>query len=186
MKQQFFLGLTLLFSLVVNAQINTKLKNEEYSSAIKFNLISPIVSAIAFQYEKSLTKDASFIVTASYFTGQISKSTETIRGISTCLEYRYYLDDKFMSGYYLQPFIRFQYFKDISTKTDELSVPGVGLLVGYQKILLKRLCFDMNFGPVYNFGELTSPTNNYGKTDLRPMFKGYWMRGGVSIGYLIN
>lgn len=186
MKQNFLLGFALLFSLIVNAQINAKLKTEEYSSAIKFNLISPIVGAIAFQYEKSLTKDASFIATASYFTGQISNVTEPIRGLSTCLEYRYYLNDKFMSGYYLQPFIRYQYYKDVSTKTDELSVPGIGLLFGYQKIFLKRICFDMNIGTVYNFGELTSPTNTYGSGDLRPMFKGYWMRGGFSIGYLIN
>ncbi len=184
MKQLILCFSILYLCNVAVAQNVRRFDDQEYRSALKFNLLSPIVGAISVSYENSLNKDASFIATASYFTGQIDNTTEPIRGFAASLEYRFYTGDEAMRGLYLQPYARYQYFKDIQTKTDELSVPGLGLLAGYQYIFVKRIVFDMNLGPAYNFGTLTSPQNTYGNSDLKPMFRGYWMRGGISVGFL--
>jgi hypothetical protein len=184
MKQLIlFIGAICLMQ-VVHAQNIKRYDEQEYKSALKFNLLSPIIGAIAINYENRLNKDASFIASASYFTGQIDNTTEPIRGFSASLDYRFYTGDAEMKGYYLQPFVRYQYFKDIQSKTDEITAPGLGMLFGYQYIFIKRIVFDMNLGPAYNFGQLTSPQNTYGNSDLKPVFRGYWMRGGVSVGFL--
>lgn len=184
MKQLILCFSMLCIWQTINAQNNKRFDEQEFNSALKFNLLSPIVGAIAVNYENKLSNDASFIASASYFTGQIDNTTEPIRGFAASLEYRFYTGDEAMKGFYLQPYARYQYFKDIQTKTDELSVPGLGLLTGYQYIFVKRIVFDMNLGPAYNFGTLTSPQNLYGNADLKPMFRGYWMRGGISVGFL--
>jgi hypothetical protein len=184
MKQLILCFSVICLCQVIQAQNNRRFDNIEYKSALKFNLLSPIIGAIAVNYENKLNNDASFIASASYFTGQIDNTTEPIRGFVASLEYRFYTGNEPMRGLYLQPYARYQYFKDIQTKTDELSVPGLGLLGGYQYIFAKRIVFDMNFGPAYNFGTLTSPQNTYGNSDLKPMFRGYWMRGGISVGFL--
>lgn len=184
MKQLILCFSMLCLWQVVQSQNTKRFVDQEYKSALKFNLLSPIVGAIGINYENKLSKDASFIASASYFTGQIDNTTEPIRGFTASLDYRFYTGDVEMSGYYLQPYVRYQYFKDIQTKTDEITAPGLGLLFGYQKIFVKRIVFDMNLGPAYNFGKLTSPQNTYVNSDLKPVFKGYWMRGGISVGFL--
>jgi len=184
MKQLILCLSVICFWQVLQAQNNKRFVDQEYKSALKFNLLSPIVGAIAINYENKLNNDASFIASASYFTGQIDNTTEPVRGFVASLEYRFYTGDEAMKGFYLQPYVRYQYFKDIQTKTDELSVPGIGLLAGYQYIFVKRIVLDLNFGPAYNFGTLSSPQNLYNNSDLKPIFRGYWMRGGVSVGFL--
>lgn len=184
MKRQLVFWCCIAFSQLVLAQVKSRFEEQEYNSALKFNLLSPIIGAISVNYEQSINKDASFIATAAYFTGQIDNTTEPIRGFAASLEYRFYTGDEAMKGFYLQPYVRYQYLKDIQTKTDELSVPGLGLLAGYQYIFIKRIVFDMNYGPAYNFGTLNTPQNTYNQSDLKPMFRGYWMRGGVSVGFL--
>jgi hypothetical protein len=185
MKQYFIWVFFSVFSQLVSAQVGPHQNNEEdHTSIIKFNLLSPIAGTVTLSYEKSLNNDASFVTTASYFTGQFGNTSIPVRGFSATLEYRFYLGETPIRGYYLQPYGRYQYLKDIQTKEDELSVPGIGLLMGYQWVFLKRIAFDMNMGPSYNFSNLTSPGNTYNATDFKPILSGYWIRGGVSVGLL--
>jgi hypothetical protein len=185
MKQYFIWGLFSILTQLVTAQVGPNQNNEEErNSIIKFNLLSPVIGTITLSYEKSLNNDASFITTASYFTGQLFNTSVPVKGFSAALEYRFYIGETPIRGYYIQPFARYQYFKDIQTKEDELSVPGVGLLMGYQWVFLKRIAFDMNLGPSYNFSNLTSPGKNYSASDFKPFISGYWIRGGLSVGLL--
>lgn len=183
MKLLLPLFLFIFMGTVCSAQIRRS-QADEPVNAVKFNLVSPFLGSLSLSYERSLNKNASFITTANFFTGKLNGKTYPERGFGVCAEYRLYCEDKYMSGFYIQPFVRYQHYYNIVTKTDQLNVPGGGILFGYQSILFRRLIVDLNFGPSYNAGELKSPTGKYNRQDIEPMFSGYWMRAAVTTGIL--
>ncbi len=171
-----------IFLLSTNAVAQHKVELQERTRALKFNLISPFVGAVALQYETAINKDASWIISASFFTGQVAQRIEPIRGVSLCGEYRFYTGTEKMNGFYLQPYLRYQYYKDIKTNIDDVSVYGTGLMFGYQKILIKNLLIDLYFGPAFNKQRSELRSGTYTNADIGPVFDGYWMRGGFSFG----
>jgi hypothetical protein len=183
MKPLLHLTLFIFMGVMCHAQVRRTATTEPVN-AIKFNLVSPFLGSISLSCERSLNQNASIIATANFFTGKLNGKTYPERGFGVCAEYRLYCEDKYMSGFYIQPYLRYQHYYNIVTKTDQLSVPGGGILFGYQSILLRRLILDLNFGPSYNAGELKSPTGKYTKNDIEPLFNGYWMRAAVTTGIL--
>lgn len=169
--------------MLCQAQVRRAEVNEP-ENIIKFNLVSPFLGSLSLSYEKSLNKNASMVATANFFTGKLNGKTYPERGFGICAEYRLYCEDKYMSGFYIQPYLRYQHYYNIVTRTDQLNVPGGGILFGYQSIFFRRLSLDLNFGPSYNAGKLESPSGKYTKEDIEPMFSGYWMRGAVTTGIL--
>jgi hypothetical protein len=178
--QPIFFVLVALITSPIYAQHRVEL--QEPTRALKFNLISPFVGAVALQYETAINKDASWIISGSFFTGQIAQKIEPIRGVSLCGEYRFYTGNKQMNGFYIQPYLRYQYYKDIKTNIDDVSVYGTGIMFGYQKILIKNLLIDMYFGPAFNKQTSDLRSGQYTNSDFGPMFDGYWVRGGFSFG----
>jgi len=65
MKQLILCLSMLCLWQIAQAQNTKRFDEQEYKSALKFNLLSPIVGAIAVNYENSLNNDASFIASAS-------------------------------------------------------------------------------------------------------------------------
>lgn len=180
---------TILTLLYVLTHLSLFGQEREYNTTrgIKFNLLSPIIGSLSLQYEKSLNPDASFIVGANYFSGEALGIGSRVQGFGLTAEYRFYTGKSYMNGFYLQPFLRYQHYVDrVGTRT-VLSVPGTGLLFGYQFVFFKRISIDTYYGPAYNLGTLTEGqglrSNSY-TDELRPIFRGYWMRGGVTFGYL--
>lgn len=171
-----------IFLLTFRANAQHKVELQERTHALKFNLISPFVGSVALQYETAINKDASWIISASFFTGQVAQQIEPIRGVSLCGEYRFYTGTEFMNGVYLQPYLRYQYYKDIKTNQDDVSAYGTGLMFGYQKVLIKNLLIDMYFGPAFNKQTSNLKSGKYSNSDFGPILDGYWMRGGFSFG----
>lgn len=178
--------LSLICFFIAMASYGQK-KEITVSRGIKFNLLSPVVGALSLQYEKSLNQDASLIIGGNYFSGNALGIGSRVQGFGLTAEYRFYTGNSYMSGLYLQPYLRYQHYIDrVGTRTT-LSVPGMGLLFGYQFVFFKRLSLDAYYGPAYNLGSITEGYNlraNSYTDGLRPMFRGYWMRGGLTFGYL--
>lgn len=185
MKSRKYIVLVLLFflkSIIINAQ--HKLNDNNYSRGLKFNLVSPFVGSFAVQYESSINKDAFLVLSGYYFTGQITNITEPFRGFGIAGEYRYYTSYKEMEGFYLQPFIRYQYLKEVQKNLMAYSTIGPGILFGYQSILIKNFVLDMYIGSAYNFGRIDYNTVNQSSYDPSIFLDNYSIRGGVSFGFL--
>lgn len=181
-KRIAFCAVLVMCSSSLFAQL--KPKQTQFERALKFNLLSPFVGAIALQYEKAINNDASYLFTASYFTGQVDQQVEPVRGVSACAEYRLYTGVKTMEGIYLQPFVRYQYYKDIKTNVDQVSAIGTGVMFGFQKIVVKNIIIDGYWGPAYNFAKQELKSGKYTTNDPGLFLNGYWMRGGFTVGFL--
>lgn len=156
------------------------------SKSLKFNLLSPFLGSLSIQYESKLNKDASLVLTGNYFKGQSDQGFEDINGFGACIEYRYYGEHADMDGFYFQPYARYQYYKYTKNPDTDATIPGVGLLFGYQKRIVKNIIIDGYYGPAYNFGSIRNRASAVNPNDIPPLINGYWMRGGISIGFLFN
>lgn len=183
---KLLVGFVLLTAVKLPAQIPNQ---QEYTQAIKLNVISPFLGCLTAQYENKLNENSSLVFTGSYLNGQ-NDIIEKVQGYSISAEYRFYAGKAHMDGFYFQPYGRYQYYKSTQQPGNELTIPGIGLLFGFQKKIIKNIVFDVYYGPAYNFGTFTYSNPNgvlsYTSSDVPPMYNGYWMRGGIAIGLLFK
>lgn len=185
MKLKHSLGLIICFIWISASQAQNN-RNLGMSKALKFNLLGPFIGSLSIQYESKLNKDASLVITGNYFKGQSDQGFNNVTGFGACLEYRYYGGNADMDGFYFQPYARYQYYKDTKLVDADATIPGVGLLFGFQKRIVKNIIVDAYYGPAYNFGSIRDGGNTVNPRDIPPIVSGYWMRGGISIGMLFN
>lgn len=185
MKLKYSLGLIIcLIGITAGHAQNTR--DLSLSKALKFNLLGPFIGSLSIQYESKINKDASLVITGNYFKGQLDQGFNDITGFGACIEYRYYGGNADMDGFYFQPYARYQYYKDTKQVDSDATIPGIGLLFGYQKRIVKNIIIDTYYGPAYNFGSVRNGSNTINARDIPPIVTGYWMRGGISIGMLFN
>ena len=79
-------------------------------TAIKVNIISPVVATGSFFIEHAIS-DMSSIQIGGFYTGATIGDTK-FRGFGFTPEFRYYLSEEpiALSGFYLAPFLRYQSF----------------------------------------------------------------------------
>lgn len=157
----------------------------DYPHIIKVNLFSPLIGTVNVHYEKALSENSSFQLEGFYFTGQFMRQQLDIRGIGLTANYRYYLSKSFPSGWFAQPFIRYQKYWPLIASTartnDDIQVGTLGMVFGYQVLAAKRLSLDIFAGPMYSklFANDRRVSN-----DFIPVFNGPWLRFGGTLGFL--
>jgi hypothetical protein len=142
MKKYSTLVLMLVWvSLTAFAQeegkVLSKLKLEERHQALKINLLSPFYGTVNLAWQKRISNDASFQITATYMdfdsygsannsgnenyndnhgltnVRYINATAENPRtqGFTITPEYRFVLNGRGLSGVYIAPFMRYMYYE---------------------------------------------------------------------------
>jgi len=165
----------LMLAAAVSAQAQKK-------SAIKINILSPIVKTFNVQYEAKLKKDASFQL-GFFYTGYSSTGTD-FSGFGVTPEYRMYLSDtEAPEGVYVAPFVRYQSFNlSDSGGKGTLSTFGGGLILGKQWLFKDKIVLDLFIGPSYSSG--TVKVTSGGSTfDVPSTLNGFGLRAGMAFGF---
>lgn len=170
------------------AQQPKRLRKEvepDYAHIVKVNVFSPLVGTLNVHVEKVLNENSSFQVEGFYFTGQFFGQDLDVRGVGFTANYRYYFTQSFPSGWFMQPFVRYQKYWPLrassSGSNDNVQVGTLGMVFGYQVIAAKRLSLDIFAGPMYSklFAN-GKPVSN----EFIPVFNGPWLRFGGTLGFL--
>ncbi len=164
----------------------------EYQQIIKANLLSPLLGVVNFHYERNIDPNSASQLEFFYFTGQSFGQSVGVQGFGLTYNYRFYLTGTFPSGWYVQPYARYQNYFETSQSMnaftngtgnqDHLNVYSLGMVFGYQMVFAKRICFDMFMGPNYNksFENGSQIPSQY----LPPMFSGGAVRLGCTLGFV--
>jgi Protein of unknown function (DUF3575) len=178
--RQLFLIFTLLFiqtfKITLNAQssINTDYTQtlKVQKNIIKFNYLSCLFRTLNFSYERVVNGNKAFLIGA-YFNNTVEEyndgdNSNESTAFSFTPEYRYYfLEIDKPQGFFLAPYLRYQYFNNkrifdnyvylpdgnqqiVLTSTNKIiNTYGGGLVIGYQYIFKEKICFDAFLGPSY-------------------------------------
>lgn len=176
-----------IFSLFLFASSVTALHaQDEKSNAFKINILSPIAKTGSFFYERKVS-DASSAQLGVGFTAYNANSVK-ISGLFFTPEYRFYLSDEALNGFYVAPFLRYQNLKIEDTESDPsnpdkatLSTIGGGLTVGRQWLFKDIITFDVFLGPSYNSGKV-KVTSGSSIQDVPGTFNGFGLRAGLTLG----
>lgn len=164
----------------------------EYQHILKVNLLSPLFGIVNFHYERNINPNSSTQAEFFYYTGQTFGQSVGVQGFGLTYNYRFYLTGTFPSGWYVQPYARYQnYFESTqhangfvngTGSQDHVSVYSLGMVFGYQVVFAKRICFDMFLGPNYN--KSFENGSQISSQSLPPMFSGGAVRLGCTLGFV--
>ncbi len=188
----------------------TLLARKEHTQAVKINLLSPFYSTVNLAWQKVLSPEASFQLTASYtdfdsygsttdespdpysHSSTVTSGVNTInisiysavksqrtQGFTVMPEYRYNLNGRGLSGFYIAPFMRYMYYEysrqldkrvEVSVMDNQTGMQvnytryrekgsdlytyhslGFGATVGKQTIFKNKVALDLFVGPCYSF-----------------------------------
>lgn len=188
------LNIILFLNIIYLQNASGQIKSEririeeiDRKNIIKINLLSPFMGTISLQHERILTKETSIQNGLYYFSGLVFNQQFSINGICYTSEYRYYLKDEAPKGIYLQPYFRVARFWNSDnrfvSKSSNFYGGAIGLVIGKQWIFYDKFCLDIYAGPLYTkifFDDKKLNTRN-----LPPMFDGYWLRAGLTVGYYL-
>jgi len=189
-KTLFLIILTL--KLICLSNVSAQVNNHNYhiseidkKNIIKVNMLSPFMGTLSFQHEKILNSESSIQNGLYYFSGTIFNQQVPARGVCFTTEYRYYLTGEAPQGLYLQPFFRIARFWNndltFSNSNSDFYGTAFGLVFGKQFLFYDKFVLDIYGGPL--FTKLFFDNKKVNTKDLPPMFNGYWIRAGLSIGY---
>ncbi|HEV7330777.1 MAG TPA: DUF3575 domain-containing protein [Flavisolibacter sp.] len=177
----------ILFSVALIVSSTTLIHAQEgKSNAFKVNILSPIVKSGSFFYERAIneTSSAQLGVGFTAYKADFLK----ISGVFFTPEYRFYLSNEVMNGFYIAPFARYQNLKIEDTESDPtspdkatLSTIGGGLTVGRQWLFKDIVTLDIFLGPSYNSGKM-KVTSGDEVEDVPGVFNGFGLRTGVTLG----
>jgi len=170
------------------------------SNAIKINIFSPLVRTVSIFGEHALNENSS--AQLGFYYTRFSVGDTKFGGFGITPEYRYYLSDEVMNGFYVAPFLRYQsltmklddyrsYYYDVngnyvptsSSPKATLSTIGGGLLIGYQRVFKKRITFDSFIGPSFNSGSIKVKSGGANENVFETgSFDGFGVRLGITLG----
>lgn len=153
------------------------------NTAIKINILSPIVSTASLFVEHAVGETSS-IQLGGFYTGASIGETK-FRGFGITPEFRYYLSDQALDGFYLGPFLRYQNFDltdDLTEDEATFSSFGGGLVIGRQWLLKERITIDLFGGPAYNSQSIEVSDGSSEEQFDTGAFGGFGVRIGVTIG----
>ncbi len=164
------------------------------NSAIKVNVLSPMVRTANFSFEQKLGPETSlqlgFFYTSAKFDG------DRYTGIGVTPEFRYYLTEtEAIRGFYIAPFLRYNKIniKTTSTYTDgngntttekvdvDLNGFGGGVVVGKQWVFKEHITIDMFVGPKGMSRNIKVNSGNDADVNFRG-FGGFGIRAGITFG----
>ncbi|HZH96998.1 MAG TPA: DUF3575 domain-containing protein [Flavisolibacter sp.] len=173
------------FALCVSS-VSLMYAQEGKSNAFKVNILSPIVKSGSFFYERAVNESSSVQLGVG-FTAYKADMVK-ISGLFITPEYRFYLSDQVMNGFYIGPFARYQNLKIEDSESDPrnpdkatLSTIGGGLLIGKQWMLKDIVTFDIFLGPSYNNGKL-KVTSGDDILEIPATLNGFGLRTGITLG----
>jgi hypothetical protein len=164
--------------IAVNAQDGGK------KNAFKVNIFSPIVKTGSFFYERAINEKSSAQLGFGFTA--YNRSDVKVSGLFFTPEYRFYLSNEALNGFYVGPYLRYQNLK-VEDKSDPnttskatLSTYGGGVVVGRQWLFSDIITLDIFAGPNYNSGKVkvTQGTD----PDVPGSFEGFGARFGVTLG----
>lgn len=190
---QFRLLLVVVFMMSCNLYAQHKFySTDEPRPVLKLNILSPVIGVISLQYEKPIDRHSSHQYGLFIFTGQTFGSTIPLGGIGLTYDYRFYLTSENQTGFYVQPYGRYQYFYFTNSvtrarsgtptirKEDQINVYGGGLVLGRQWVFFKKLTLDIYLGPMFNTNSNSMRIN---PKNFSPFFYGFYYRSGVTLGF---
>jgi hypothetical protein len=245
-------GLVLLSCFQLSAQdagekATTLLARQERTQAIKINLVSPFYGTVNLAWQKVISPEASFQLTASYTdfdsygstadvapdpygqSGTVTNGIYTInsytyntvknqrtQGLTVMPEYRYNLNGRGLTGFYIAPFTRYMYYeysRELEKRVEETVYNtqtntqvsytrytaegsdlytyhslGFGVTVGKQTMFKNKIVIDLFAGPCYSF-VLASNINVNATSDvvIGSGIPNLYVRGyGVRAGFTIG
>jgi hypothetical protein len=156
------------------------------SNAFKVNIFSPVVKSGSFFYERKVNNTSSAQLGGG-FTAYKADELK-ISGVFFTPEYRFYLTNQAMNGFYVAPFLRYQNLKIEDTESDpahpnkaKLTTFGGGLVAGRQWMFKDIVTLDIFIGPSYNSGDL-KVTSGSEVADIPGVFNGFGVRTGLTLG----
>ena len=159
------------------------------SSAIKLNLFSLAAQTGSVSFEQK-TGDMNSFQIGAFYTGYNVGGTK-LSGFGITPEYRFYVTGEALQGFYLAPFIRYQYFNlsdentsfgGGSTKNEAtLSTFGGGVNLGYQWVFKQHIVLEPFLRVGYNKGSVKVKSGGY-NYDLGS-FDGFSLLPGLNLGY---
>ncbi len=168
--------LLIAFSLL----ILTNAKAQDAQNTIKINPLSALLGIGSVFYERKLNENSSLQLGAAY-TG-LKLDDVKFSGFSITPEYRYYFNERAISGVYAAPYLRYQNF-NVKDGTDEgtYSSIGGGVLIGRQWAWSSGFVLDLFFGPSYNSGDFK--VKNGSEPDIKGGIDGMGIRTGIALGF---
>jgi hypothetical protein len=181
MKKLF--AVMVMFAAAVSANAQDGKQN-----AFKANLFSPIVKTGSFFYERALNEKSSAQLGFGFTA--YNRDNVKVSGIFITPEYRFYLSNEALNGFYVGPYVRYQNLK-VEDKTDDgsgstetskatLSTFGGGVVVGRQWMFGDIVTLDIFAGPNYNSGKVKVTSGD--DVDVPGTFEGFGVRFGVTLG----
>lgn len=155
------------------------------SNAFKVNLFSPIVKTGSFFYERKLNEKSSAQLGFGFTA--YNRDNVKVSGIFLTPEYRFYLSNEALNGFYVGPYVRYQNLK-VEDKTSDpanpdkatLSTFGGGIVVGREWLFSDIITLDIFAGPNYNSGKVKVTSGS--DVDVPGTFEGFGARFGVTLG----
>lgn len=161
--------------IAVNAQDGGR------KNAIKVNIFSPVVKTGSFFFERAINEKSSAQLGVGFTS--YSKGGTKLSGLFFTPEYRFYLSNEALNGFYVGPYVRYQNLKledkDYASK-GTLTTYGGGVVVGRQWMFSDRITLDIFAGPNYNSKKLEYTEGT--QSDLPASATGFGVRFGVTFG----
>lgn len=186
MRKIYFLPF-FLFLLVANVSIAQR-------TAIKVNVLSPIVRTANFSIEQKINSESSFQL--GFFYTDFKRDDDGFSGFGITPEYRFYLSEstEAINGIYIAPFLRYNKINIVATEEQydgqttttvkreaDLNSFGGGVVVGKQWVFKERITIDMFAGPRGMSRSLTVKSGT--EDDFRTgFFGGFGIRAGITFG----
>ena len=182
-------------------------KSFDKKNIAKIDLVSPAFRTFQLQIER-VRNESNSVAFSLLYTDQTDAITNAayLYRLAATLEHRYYMSKSDApQGFYLSSFLRYQWMQTedwlynylfdgtgsyVGVGTYEkrtLNTGGLGVNLGYQSIFKDKIAIDAYFGPVYNTGDKrvnTSNPYNYRPNESFKPYVGYFVRAGISIGYV--
>ncbi len=180
MKQ---LHLILVLSLL---GVSSSMAQEDVANdnAIKANPLGLLLGIGKINYEKKLSDSRSAQLGVSYF--NYGNSGDRLSGLGIIPEYRFYIKDDAIDGFYVAPFLKYNNF----TVTDgdfkgALNIYSGGAKAGMQWLLGKKDNFiiDLAFGGSYSDYNLKVKTGSDTSFDSEDLLSGIGLELNFSIGF---
>jgi hypothetical protein len=175
------------------------------SNIIKLNTVSLLARTGSFFFEHKLndTKSLNFGIFSTNYqenhpaVGLYTSDKTSLTGFGLTGEYRFYLSDNALRGFFIGPYLRFQHY-DISeevtyikeylngaTRTDKgsLNTVGGGAVMGAQWLVKSRISIEPFIGFGYAAGSVKNDSSNGGGFHIHGGIQGLELRPGINIGY---
>ncbi len=179
--------------LVIIAMACSESCTAQSQTVIKMDVVSLFKKGVQISYEKVLNESRSIQISAAFSSQSDFLNKTQAFGVSP--EYRFYMSnwEEAPNGFFVAPTIAYAYVRQSSSlfslysTSVSVHVIGLGLNVGYQKLINDKISLEAALGPVY-YTAFATASSDYSALGINPQsytiggFSGFALQLSLNFG----